>query len=342
LDVKTKSLIAAAITFGAAVAAQAADPTPVSSTLLGVRGGEFTLNGKSTFLLGFSYYGALGAHQATVRRDLEDAQRLGFNWLRVWATWNAFDHDISVVGADGAPREPFLGKLKWLVTECDRRGLVVDVTLTRGKTLRDLAAHQQAVETIVKALTAQRNWFLDLANEHDVHDARFVSDAELKRLRDLVRRLAPPRLVTASFGGRDLTTNDVRASLPTIGLDFLAPHRPRTAQSPHETEVRTRALRSAMRELGCVAPILYQEPFRRGYTRWEPLTEDFLNDLRGAIAGGAAGWCFHNGQQGNAADNQPRRSFDLRERRLFDQLDDVERQVVRHAAIELKGARTER
>ena len=87
-----------------------------------------------------------------------------------------------------------------------------------------------------------------------------------------------------------------------------------------------------MRELRCVAPILYQEPFRRGYTRWEPRTEDFLNDLRGAIAGGAAGWCFHNGKQGDTADKQPRRSFDLRERRLFDQLDAVEQKVVQQAA----------
>jgi hypothetical protein len=339
---KIKPLLAAVILLAAAIASRAADSTPSSSTLLGVRGGEFTLNGKSTFLLGFSYYGAPGASQATVQRDLEDAQRLGFNWLRVWATWNAFDYDISAVGTDGAPREPFLGKLKWLVAECARRGLVVDVTLTRGETLRDFAAHQQAVETLVKALKTHRNWFLDLANEHDVHDARFVSDAELKRLRDLVRRLDPPRLVTASFGGHDLTTNDVRASLLTIGLDFLTPHRSRTAQSPRETEARTRALRAAMHELGCAAPILYQEPFRRGYSGWEPRTEDFLNDLHGAIAGGAAGWCFHSGQQGDTGDKQPRRSFDLRNRRLFDQLDDVERQVVQQAVTELKGRREAR
>jgi hypothetical protein len=339
---KIKQLLAAVILLAAAIASRAADSTPSSSTLLGLRGGEFTLNGKSTFLLGFSYYGALGAHQATVRRDLEDAQRLGFNWLRVWATWNVFDCDMSAASADGAPREPFLGKLKWLVAECDRRGLVVDVTLTRGETLRDFAAHQQAVETLVEALKTHRNWFLDLANEHDVHDARFVSDAELKRLRDLVRRLDPRRPVTASFGGHDLTADDVRASLLTIGLDFLTPHRPRTAQSPRETEARTRALRAAMHELGCAAPILYQEPFRRGYSGWEPRTEDFLNDLHGAIAGGAAGWCFHSGQQGNAADKQPRRSFDLRNGRLFDQLDAVEQKVVQQAATELKGRREAR
>jgi hypothetical protein len=334
---KTKPLIASALILAAAAAAQAASPVPSGATVLGIQGGEFVLNGKPTFLLGFSYYGALGADKAVVQRDLDDAQRLGFNWLRVWATWSAFDYDVSAVGADGAPREPFLGKLKWLVAECDRRGLVVDVTLTRGGTLSNFAAHQRAVETLVAAIKTHRNWYLDLANEHDVHDARYVSDAELKRLRDLVRRLDSPRLVTASFGGHDLTQSDVRESLLTIGLDFLAPHRPRTAQSPGETEARTRALRTVMRELGCAAPIHYQEPFRRGYSGWEPWTEDFLNDLQGAIAGGAAGWCFHNGQQWDTADKQPRRSFDLRNMRLFDQLDAVELKVVRQAAAELKG-----
>jgi hypothetical protein len=97
-----------------------------------------------------------------------------------------------------------------------------------------------------------------------------------------------------------------------------------------------------MRELGCSAPIHYQEPFRRGYSGWEPRTEDILNDLQGAAAGGAAGWCFHNGQQAGAADKQPRRSFDLRNARLFDQLDAVERKVVQQAAAGLKGRRETR
>ena len=57
---------------------------------------------------------------------------------------------------------------------------------------------------------------------------------------------------------------------------------------------------------------------------WQPMAEDFLADLRGAVAGGAAGWCLHNGGRRAAADGQPRRSLDLRERRLLEQLDDEE------------------
>jgi hypothetical protein len=56
--------------------------------------------------------------------------------------------------------------------------------------------------------------------------------------------------------------------------------------------------------------------------------KDFVADLRGARAGGAAGWCFHNGDNRWADDAQPRRSFDLRTKRLFEQLNTTERQAV--------------
>lgn len=304
------------------------------ATILGVDGTQFTLNGRPVFLLGFSYYGALGATQETVGRDLDDFQKHGFNWLRVWATWSAFDNDVSAVDVQGGPREPFLGKLKWLVAECDRRGLVVDVTLTHDKSglLPDYESHLRAVETLVEALKPHRNWYLDLANERDVRDARYVSVEDLRKLRDRVRQLDPARLVTASFGGHDLSLDDVRESLVTIGLDFLSPHRPRHPASSGQTEAKTRECLAMMKQIGRVAPVHYQEPFRRGYTQWEPTAADFLTDLRGAVAGGAAGWCFHNGTQRNGPDQQPRRSFDLRGGRLFDRLDTEERKVVAEAA----------
>jgi hypothetical protein len=306
-------------------------------TVLGVHDNRFTLEGQPVFLLGISYYGALGAPADFIQRDLDDLQRHGFNWLRVWATWGAFDHDVSAVDAQGRPREPFLGKLKWLVAECDRRGLVVDVTLTRGKrsaksavggSMPDFPSHQRAVETLVNALKEHRNWYLDLANERNVRDDRYVGATELKALRELARQRNAQLLVTASFGGHDLTENDVRESLRTVGLDFLSPHRPRNAESPAQTKARTRACLSMMKTLGQVAPVHYQEPFRRGYGQWEPAAEDFLTDLRGAVVGGAAGWCLHNGAERGAPGNRPRRSFDLRTQRLFDQLDVEEQKVV--------------
>jgi hypothetical protein len=202
--------------------------------------------------------------------------------------------------------------------------------------LPNFAAHQRAVETIIEALKEHRNWYLDLANERDVGDARFVRPSELKSLRELARRLAPDLVVTASFGGHDLSDDDIRDALITAGSDFLAPHRPREKQSPSQTEAQARASLSLARSLGCVVPVHYQEPFRRGYAGWNPSADDFLTDLRGAISGGAAGWCFHNGSERGAPNEQPRRSFDLREKRLFDQLDSEEQKFVKGAKEVLK------
>jgi hypothetical protein len=321
----------------------ARDGEATAGTVLGVRDTRFTLDGQPTFLLGLSYYGALGAPEEFVRRDLDDLKRHGFNWLRVWATWGAFDRDVSAVDAEGRPREPLLSRLKWLVAECDRRGLVVDVTLTRGDranggAIPNYDAHRRAIETLVNALKAHRNWYFDLANERDVRDARHVPAGELKALREQVRRLDPQRLVTASFGGQDLDEGDLREAMLTIGLDFVAPHRPRDAGSAGQTEVRTRECLATMRAIGRSAPVHYQEPFRRGYCRWQPRASDFLTDLRGAGAGGAAGWCFHNGSSRGEPEERPRRSFDLHARRLFDQLDEEERKVVARAAAETHRA----
>jgi len=88
-----------------------------------------------------------------------------------------------------------------------------------------------------------------------------------------------------------------------------------------------------MNEFECVAPVHYQEPFRRSVRpdRWEPTAEDFLTDLKQAIDGGAAGWYFHNGDTRKHPEFKPRRSFDMREQRLFEQLDQEERKFVEAA-----------
>ena len=95
-----------------------------------------------------------------------------------------------------------------------------------------------------------------------------------------------------------------------------------------QTEAMTRRYINRMKELGHIVPVHYQEPFRRSYGDWAPEAADFERDLRGAVTGGAAGWCFHNGDEKNAARSARRRSFDLREKRLYEQWDEVETSVV--------------
>jgi hypothetical protein len=306
---------------------------PPSSHVLGVKAHRFTIDSKPTFLLGISYYAALGASDETWKRDLDEMQRHGFNWLRVWATWSAFEHDVSTVDVEGRPRAEFLERLKALVAECDRRGMIVDVTLSRGNgitgppRLQALEAHRRAVETVVKALKPHRNSYLDLSNERNIKDKRFTSFEDLRELRQLVAKLDPERLVTASHAG-DIGRDDLREYVTKVRVDFITPHRPRHAKSPAETEAKSRDYLALTRDLGRAVPLHYQEPFRRGFGKFQPEVKDFVADLRGALAAGAAGWCLHNGDERSRADGRPRRSFDLRERRLFEQLDEVERRAL--------------
>ena len=304
-----------------------------SATDLGIKGAQFTLNGKPAFLCGISYYAALGASEEFARRDLDDMQRYGFNWIRVWATWAAFQNDLSAVNpGDGQPRQPFFDRLTWLVAECDRRGMVVDITLARGDgippgRLDTQEKHRRVVRTLVTALKPYRNWYLDLSNERNVRDKRFTSFEELKQLRADVKQNDPARLVTASSGS-DIGRDELREYLQTAQVDFITPHRPRDARSPGQTEEKSRQLLQWMKQHGRVVPVHYQEPFRRGYTAWQPKAADYVTDALGAKAGGAAGWCFHNGAERRGPDSRPRRSFDLREKRLFDQLDEEERKAI--------------
>jgi hypothetical protein len=309
--------------------------TSLHATELRIQGTQFAVNGKPTFLLGISYYGGLGAPTNFVSQDLDDIQRAGFNWIRLWATWSGFTNDISAVNPlDGKPREPFFDRLKWIVAECDRRGLIVDVTLSRGDgsasatRVDSLEKHLRVVATLVTALKPYHNWYLDLSNERDVRDKRFTSFDDLKQLRDELKRLDPGRLVTASSGS-DVSHNELRGYIQTAQLDFICPHRPRSPKSAAETERKTRELFDWMNELGRVVPIHYQEPFRRGYTDWQPKAQDFVADAVAAKKGGAAGWCFHNGSERRSPEQKPRRSFDLREKRLFDQLDSEELAAVK-------------
>jgi len=317
---------------GLAMSSLIAVAAPAFAVTLGVDGTRFAIDGQPAFLLGFSYYGALGAPEEFIRRDLDDLHALGFSWFRVWATWSGYQNPVSAVDEHGEPRPAFMARLRRLIGEADQRGMVVDVTLSRGADLPGQAAHLRAVEVLAEALKPYRNLYFDLANERNIKDARYVSFEELAALRTRVKQVDPDRLATASHGG-DLTRDDARSYLETAGVDFLAPHRPRHADSPRETEAKVRECLQWASEVGRAVPVHCQEPFRRGYSAWQPQVEDFLADLRGAAAGGAAGWCFHNGGSRDDPNGRPRRSFDLRaeEGRLMSQLDPVEREVVAQA-----------
>jgi hypothetical protein len=308
--------------------------------VLGIDGDTFTLDGKKTFLLGISYYGALGIEDEEIfAGDLDEMKTRGFNWVRVWATWNGYENNVCAVAPDGQTRSPYMERLKRLCVLAGERGMVVDVSVVRGDGPdypSGMAEHTRVIETLARALLPYRNVYIDVGNERNIGDARHVPMEEVKQLIALIKAIDPKRLCTASQGG-DISEEELREYLTVGGVDFISPHRGRHAGSASETGEQTRRYFKMMEGLRRV-PVHYQEPFRRGYDSWEPGLSDFTADLEGAKAAGAAGWCFHNGsvrKSGDPTKGRPRRSFDLRteEGRLFEQLDGVEREFVEKLRI---------
>jgi hypothetical protein len=309
----------------------------VQGPILTVRDTQFRLDGESTFLLGCSYYGALGVAEAKpIEQDLDDLRAHGFNWIRVWVTWDDFDNNVCAVAPDGSVRRPYIGRLKRLCRLAGERRMVVDVTVTRGKSPNFPAnreEHLAVMKTLAQELLQFRNVYFDVGNERNVGDARYVSIEDVAELIRAIKAIDPDRVCTASDGG-DISREDVLA-LVDAGVDCICPHRARNADSPHQTAERTREYLEMMKAAKRAVPVHYQEPFRRGYDHYAPTADDFLTDLQQARDGGAAGWCFHNGcvsARGDESvpDKRPRRSFDMRpeEGRLFDQLDDVEQKFM--------------
>lgn len=120
-------------------------------------------------------------------------------------------------------------------------------------------------------------------------------------------------------------------------VDFIAPHLGRGEGSAAKTYGEVRQLIGWMEELGCRVPIHLQEPFRRGYAQYEPTVDDFIRDCSGAKLAEAAGWCLHNGADGNTDDRRPWRSFNMSKERLYPQLDGVERIAAKSITDAISG-----
>lgn len=293
------------------------------ATVLGVRGTQFTLNHQPTFLLGVNYCGGLSAPEEFVRRDLTDFQQFGVNCVRIWANWRVSHLDVAALDRQGNPREPFLSKLQWFVRECDRRGFIVGVTIGRGNAsgepqLANHEAHLRAVAAVLQALGVFENWYLDMATERNLRDARFVHMDEVKALRDAAKAQDARRLVTASHSG-DLPREEMTKYLFNGGVDFLAFHRPCTPRTAGKTAEWTAQYREWLRALDHEMPVLYQESLHRGTApRYELTAQDLLQDFQSAYTAGAAGWFF-------TPHEKIYRFFDLRQQRLWDQLDGEEK-----------------
>ncbi len=294
-------------------------------------GKYFTIDGNPTYLLGVSYYGAQTISTPSwVTQDLDDMVARGFNWIRVWSTWDASDTgagDCSALTSAGVVREPYMTRLKTLITECNNRGMIVDVSMCRnwgGPT--NLSEHLAYAQTLATQLASFPNIYFDIANECDVMDARYVSPSEITQIVARCKQYKPGVLCTASQ--TPTSASALYNMYIATGCDFIAPHLCRDQGCASQTYGTVTNLITWMNQYSRRMPVQLQEPFRRGYTTYNPVLSDFLTDCAGGKDAQGAGWCFHNGA--GPGDTRPYRCFDMKngEGRLFAQIDSEEWKVV--------------
>lgn len=317
---------------------------PAYAVTLGISpdGRFFTLDGAPTYLKGVSYYGAQSITTASYRTsDLDDMVADGFNWIRVWGHWKTpAGEDVSVLTYDGQVREPYMTRLKALITECNSRGIIVDVTLNRDADgtwvgARTQAQHLTCVQTLANQLLSYRNVYIDISNERDVQDGRYVSLSECGALINAIKAIDPGRLCTAS--STPTSQSQLSDFRNVAKMDFICPHLCRNSGCSAQTFGTVNDYNTWMNNLGWRIPIHLQEPFRRGYTTYNPVEDDYLRDCNGGKLAGAAGWCLHNGS--NAGSTPPYRSFQMTDSdgRLYAQWDSVEVNVTNWLSQHVAG-----
>ena len=299
-------------------------------------GKYFTIDKEPTFLCGISYYAGNSVEDPEhVKKDLDDMVKDGLNWIRVWAIWNS----VSAVTPDGAIREPYMSRLKTLIEESNKRGIIVDVTLTRGNksSPSNLAQHLACAKTIATELKPYRNIYIDIANERDVGDARHVTYSEMGTIIDAIKSIDSDRICTASGVPGSQANLDEYFSVGHC--DFIAPHLCRDKECPAKTLGTVTEFISWMNNLKHRVPVNLQEPFRRDYSEYQPIQEDYYRDAGGGKIAGAAGWCLHNGSSRSSKDKRPQRSFSMSKEhgRLYAQLDSVEMDVSNNIIEQIGG-----
>ncbi|MDO8589574.1 MAG: cellulase family glycosylhydrolase [Armatimonadota bacterium] len=306
---------------------------PVVGVTLGISadGRFFTIDGVPKYLNGISYYsGTSISTPSWVTQDLDDMVARDMNWIRVWTFWGGCSNG-AVTDLSGNVREPYMSRLKTIITEANSRGMIVDVTMSRDSGASTMSQYIACAQTIATHLLPYRNVYIDVGNERHVGDSRYISYTDVASIISAIKAIDPNRICTAS--GTPTSQGDLNNYI-TSGCQFISPHLCRESGCAAQTFGTVRTCVTWMTNLGTRIPVHLQEPFRRSYGSYDPVQEDYYRDNSGGKAAEAAGWCLHNGSGGGL-----QRSFCMSDTygRLFAQLDSVEQDVANNISDAIGG-----
>lgn len=282
-------------------------PNPIIG--LGASGASFTCDGVPCWLLGASYYDALG-YKLT---DFDSLQLFRFNAIRIFADGKEFETRNGTgprgfLNADGSLRNS--ATLLQLVRDAKARGIYVDVAILNsaydggGYTeVTDAPSRLAAVTNVATLLKDEPNVMLEIMNEWDscwgaapCVDGNNISVSEMTTLKNAAKAAAPNRLVYTSSGEYqdNGVFNDAAMTRDLdIGFDLLAPHLYRSADWANMTDERINYLKNYQSGRGQTVPIHLHEEQRRRWNGAMPLAQEFIQAAVEAWNHGSASWFMH-------------------------------------------------
>ncbi len=197
---------------------------------------SFLRNGEPFNYTGIGFFNALynpTFHKSAQERSqwLDKFKKYGINVLRVWAQWDNNRGFVDTApGAtlylpDGQLRPQPLERLKVLLADADRKGMVVQLVLfshetSEAKNKLSSQSSDRAVANITRELLPYRNLVFQIWNESSERVADYYKN---------IKKIDPQRLVTNSPGpGGDLGDQNQNHL-----LDFLTPHTTRQFAGRH-------------------------------------------------------------------------------------------------------------
>jgi hypothetical protein len=198
-----------------------------------VSGTTFQLNGKHFPWTGISFFNAI--YNPTFNKSSEERirwmrkfQKYGVNVLRLWGQWDTGRgyadscSECSLYRPDGSLREQHVARLKEIVADADKLGIVIELALFAqeswnarirlGKEEAD-----RAVAVLTKEMLPHRNITFQIWNE--------FSERVLDHVKT-IKTLDPKRLVSNSPSVFDnpTITNSFGEDKNNLALDYLTPH----------------------------------------------------------------------------------------------------------------------
>jgi hypothetical protein len=277
--------------------------TRQSAPVLRTSGLRLLRDGQPSFLVLVSYFDAMRASEAALDRDFAFLKSKGIDGIRIFPLWvyGTQKPDATLLDANGRIRSDE----RWahfvsILQKASACGFVVDVTFDREQLAKTseftVAEFQAGIVEVVSRLHAEPRYphvFIDLQNErgHPNAPAMQLTVAEVRRLRDAVKRADPSRLVMVSTQGGETES----LSLAMLAeLDVIAFHELQKTDWHNSTMSTVQALKVAG------VPIYLQEMARapdRGVrcARDTPEMNPFVEAMRKAKEAGAAAWTLHTG-----------------------------------------------